>query len=123
LYFFVASVFGIFIRAFRVFRVIRGQILTEIPRSRFGSGWNGMENGEWRLKNEEWKMEEWRKPGLGPIGSKKITRALGKCGFVSGQLSLTTDVHRICGTIVKFVVVITTVPILLSGLRLHVGYS
>jgi hypothetical protein len=62
----VASVFGIFIRAFRV---IRGQILTEIPRSRFGLGWNGMENGEWRLKNEEWKMEEWRKPGLVPIGS------------------------------------------------------
>jgi hypothetical protein len=38
-------------------------------------------------------------------------------------LSLTTDAHRICDTIVKFVVVITTVPILLSGLRLHVGYS
>ena len=89
---------------------------------RDGTEWR-MENGEWRLKNVEWKMEEWRKPGLGPIGSKKITRALGKCGFVSGQLSLTTDVHRISGTIAKFVVVITTVPILLSGLRLHVGYS
>jgi hypothetical protein len=43
LVFFVASVFGIVIRAFRV---IRGQILTEIPRSRFGLGWNGMENGD-----------------------------------------------------------------------------
>jgi hypothetical protein len=46
----VASVFGIFIRAFRV---IRGQILTEIPRSRFGSGWNGMENGKWRMETEK----------------------------------------------------------------------